>query len=84
LFIKTSFKLNFFPKGKVDRERQLGPENIKLRKEENEARSLFLNSPKEVLAKPYLHLIDVFQNKSTFVETQDNGQIPLMLTGKKI
>lgn len=53
--------------GRIVREKELGPENLKMRDEENRVRNLFITEPNcDEIANPYCHLIDVFKEKSTF------------------
>jgi hypothetical protein len=49
------------------REQDMGPENVKMRDEENRVRNLFINDPSnEEIRHPFCHLIDVFNEKDTF------------------
>jgi len=67
--------------GDKAREIQLGAANLKIRREEDEARKQFLN--KNANRDDYLHLVDVFDNSKKFVFEQYDPAIPLMLEGRR-
>jgi hypothetical protein len=65
-----------FRQGRIVREKELGPENLKMRDEENRVRNLFIKDPNcAEIQNPYCHLLDVFNEKNTF-KYIDSGKYP--------